>query len=77
VKRYLAKREKKYIGSVKTRLEEHQWAIRLKQPLKSALAEHSNSGHAIDVSKTRVIAKVKNFKPQMIHKALKLKHAKT
>jgi hypothetical protein len=31
---------------------------------------HANSGHAIDFSRTKVTAKVKNFKPRLIREAL-------
>lgn len=55
-----------YVGmtdrSVKTRIKEHSRYLRLNQPDKSAVAEHSlGSGHIINFSNTKVLAKTNGF----------------
>jgi hypothetical protein len=67
---------KNYIGetgrSVKTRLEEHERAIRLGQSTKSAVAEHAALGHTIDLKEAKIVAKVKGFKQRLVREAIEI-----
>ena len=63
-----------YIGqtgnSLKTRIGQHRAALRLLQPAKSAVAEHSlDSDHAIDWSNAAIVATEKNWRQRLFLEA--------
>jgi hypothetical protein len=66
-----------YVGetgrTIKTRMKEHDAAIRLGYTERSAVAEHAERGHEIDVNNPEILAKVKNFKTRIYREALEIK----
>jgi hypothetical protein len=58
-------------GSIEARCKEHLRHIRLEQPEKSAVAEHSiNTGHRIDFSSTSVLDKAAGYMDRLMKEAI-------
>jgi hypothetical protein len=57
--------------SIKTRCKEHRSHIRLNQPDKSAVVEHSiNTGHCIDISNTIVLYRTWSYMDRLVKEAI-------
>ena len=57
-------------NSLQTRLKQHQAAVRLIQPNKSALAEHAiEEGHSVDWSSAEIVCHEKNYHERLFLEA--------
>jgi hypothetical protein len=60
--------------SMEARCKEHMRHIRLKQPEKSAVAEHSiNTRHHIDFSSTSVLDKAAGYMDRLVKEAIEIR----
>jgi hypothetical protein len=69
--------EKVYVGqtkrSIEARCKEHMRHVHLKQPDKSAVAEHNfNTGHHIDFSSTSVLDKTTGYVDRLVKEAIEI-----
>jgi hypothetical protein len=72
---------KVYVGqarrSIETRCKEHMRHIRLDQPEKSAVAEHSvNTGHQIDFSNITILDRISGYVDRLMKEAIHIRQNK-